>query len=298
MPLALHPSLKKLPLNCRLWLENAQNKKRLDILAQDLNNFLEAPGLLDGKAGLEAGWLGNYFGIAACDAFCREDEENFHVFLKWSIAFNEIVFRWDGMYSDLRQDLGNWPREFRDSLRAASPMILSKWDEAKVCAIRFIEMAEKDERINTHPESRRVSKGTSDAFLIYLFAQAFYLETTFKPLKPLIPEYQTLLDCWQTTDESAFKEAMQAAAEFHISRSKESTNSKIYEFDITFDCLFPVELLAVQALRRRDGLPAFDTGHALIDAPWSTIKDLPEVEPHPLAVAVEARLKKDYPTFR
>jgi hypothetical protein len=87
-------------------------------------------------------------------------------------------------------------------------------------------------------------------------------------------------------------------ADFHISRSKDSTGSKFYEFTWTFDRVFPAELLAIQALRRRDGLPAFDTGHALIDTPWSVIKELPEVEPHPLIVAVEARLKNDYPTFR
>jgi hypothetical protein len=134
--------------------------------------------------------------------------------------------------------------------------------------------------------------------LIYLFSQAFELKTSFTPPKPLIPEYQNVLDCWRTTDESAFKQAMQAAAEFHISRSKDDTSKNKYEFTQIFHQIFPAELLAIQALRRRDGLPAFDTGHALIDTPWSVIKELPEVEPHPLAVAVEARLKKDYPTFR
>jgi hypothetical protein len=64
-----------------------------------------------------------------------------------------------------------------------------------------------------------------------------------------------------------------------------------------FDRVFPVELLAIQALRRRDGLPAFETGHLSVDTPWSVIKDLPEVEPHALAVAVEARLKKTTPFF-
>jgi hypothetical protein len=298
MPLALHPSLKKLPLNSRLWIENAEGKKELHGLVQSLVGFLDLPNHLDAKPYNRIGWISNYYCVAAFDAFCREDEENFHVFLKWSIAFSAIVFRWDGMYSELRQDLGNWPREFRDSLRAAGPMILSRWDEAKICAVRFIEMAEKDQRVNVVRGSRRIKQGTSDAFLINLFAQAFDLKTSFIPPKPLIPEYRVLLDNWRTADQSVFKQAMQAAADFHISRSKSNTNSKFYEFDNIFDRIFPAELLSIQALRRRDGLPGFETGHLLVDTPWSVIKDLPEVEPHPLAVAVEARLKKDYPLFR
>jgi hypothetical protein len=33
----------------------------------------------------------------------------------------------------------------------------------------------------------------------------------------------------------------------------------------------------------------------LVDTPWSIIRDMPACEPHPLAVALEARLRKDDP---
>jgi hypothetical protein len=298
MSLGYHPSLKKILASPKKWLERENNSGSLQEINNCLKEFLCASGEFNSKATVEFRSLGVYLAMSACEAFARMGNTDFARFLQWSASCNSLYFRWRGMYSELRQDLGNWPHEFRDSMVAAGPTMLSNWDEAKICAVRFIEMAEKDQRINTHPQSRRVSKGTSDVFLIYLFCQVFDLKTSFTPLKPLIPEYQHVLDSWRTSDESVFKQAMQAAAEFHISRSKDSTNSKFYEFDWLFDRLFPVELLAVQALRRRDGLPAFDTSHALIDTPWSIIKELPEVEPHPLAVAIEARLKKDYPTFR
>jgi hypothetical protein len=298
MPLALHPSLKKLPLNCRLWLENAESKNELESLFQDLNDYLKISGKLNGKTHNGIRSLGHYYSIAACDAFADNNKVRLSELLPWSISLSALLLRWNGMSSELHQDLGNWPQEFRDSMIATGPLILSRWDEAEICAIRFIQMAEKDQRINTHPESRRVSKGTSDAFLIYLFTQAFHIETTFKPLKPLITEYRALLDNWRTTDESMFKQVMQAAADFHISRSKESTNLKTYEFHWSFSRLFPHELLAIQALRRRDGLPAFETDHLLIDTPWSVIKNLADVEPNPLITALETRFINDYPTFR
>ena len=177
-------------------------------------------------------------------------------------------------------------------MKVAGPAMVSWWDEATVCAERFLQMAEKDQHLNTLAEARRVKHGTNDAFLAHLFAQAFGISTSFKPPKPLIPEYQALLDCWQTSDEAAFCAAMQVAAAFHISRSKHGTDRNKYEFEKDVDRLFPAELLAVQALRRRNGLPMLKTGHVLIDAPWAIVRDLPQVEPHPLAAAVEARLKQ------
>ncbi|MCM5551348.1 hypothetical protein NEH60_21455, partial [Xanthomonas hortorum pv. pelargonii] len=61
---------------------------------------------------------------------------------------------------------------------------------------------------------------------------------------------------------------------------------------------FPVELLAVQALRRRDHLPDFTCGHTLIDGPWSVVRDIAPASPHPLIAAVLTRVKEDYPLFR
>ncbi|MBX8545597.1 hypothetical protein K5D56_01200 [Pseudomonas cichorii] len=119
----------------------------------------------------------------------------------------------------------------------------------------------------------------------------------FEPRKPLIAAYQGLLDNWKTQDQNTFAHHMRQAAEFHISRSKYSTGSKSYEFDYDFDRVFPIELLAVLALRRRGNLADFPTGHVLIDGPWSVLKDLPCAEPHSLIAAVLKRIKSDYPQF-
>ncbi len=298
MRLPFHPSLKKLPKECGEWMEHADKNDDRERHAEVLKTYLDTPGPLNPKAGIPLGRLGHYYGIAACDAYFRADLSQIAQFLQWAIALRALEFRWDGMYSEMRQDLGNWPTEFWDSMKVAGPAMVSWWDEAAICAECFLQMAEKDQRVNTLAEARRIKHGTNDAFLAYLFAQAFGISTSFEPLKPLISEYRTLLGCWKTPDESVFRTAMQAAAAFHISRSKDSTGSNFYEFNYDVDRLFPGELLAVQALRHRNQLPTFETGHELIDAPWAIVRDLPEVEPHPLAIAVETRLKQDYPQFR
>ena len=279
-------------------MEHARKTGDQERYVAELQAHLNAADPLNPKAVLQLGWVGHYYSVATCDAYFRSDTGELAQFLQWTVALRALEFRWRGMYSAMRPDLGNWPTEFSDSMKAAGPGVLSWWSEAATCAEHFLAMIEKDQRVNVLAEARRVKHGTHDVFLAYLFSQAFSIKTSFEPLKPLIPEYQAPLDSWRTTDETAFRAAMHAAAEFHISRSKHSSGSKIYEFNYDIDRLFPAELLAVQALRSRDGLPAFESGHLLIDAPWAVVRDLPEIEPYPLAVAVEARLKKDYPLFR
>lgn len=298
MPQPYDPSLKKLPKECREWMEHAGKTGDGARYAAELQAYLDAPGPLNPKAEIRLGRVGHYCSIAACDAYFRAETDQLVKLLQWAVALRALDFRWEGMYSALRPDLGNWPTEFWDSMKAAGPAMLSWLGEAAICAERFLQMIEKDQRVNTLAEARRVKHGTNDAFLAYLFSQAFGISTTFQPLKPLIPEYQSLLDNWRTTDEPVFRAAMQAAAAFHASRSKHGTDRNKYEFETSFDRVFPAELLAVQALRRRDDLPEFETGHLLIDAPWAIVRDLPQVEPNPLAAAVEARLKNDYPQFR
>ncbi|PPU70464.1 hypothetical protein XcuCFBP2542_18760 [Xanthomonas cucurbitae] len=239
-----------------------------------------------------------YYDVASCDAFLRSDVETLNRVLQHAVQLRALVFRWDGMYSDMRQDLGNWPTEFTDGMAAADPAMLSWWQSAETCAQLFIEMAEKDQRVNTLHEMRRIKHGSSDAFLIGLFSQAFGMQTNFVAPVELIPEYQTLLDHWHSHDEGMFAAVMQKAADFHVTRSKDGTDQTIYEFEATLDRIFPAELLAVQALRRRQGLPEFKTDHLLIDTPWAFVRDMPPVAPHPLAAAVEARLVQDYPQFR
>ncbi|WDM66105.1 MULTISPECIES: hypothetical protein [Xanthomonas] len=299
MQITPHPSLKKqLPLECREWLEHAKEKGKIHRYSNDLQSFLNASGPLKPKAWLHLSRLTLHYEVATCDAFLRSDVETLTRLLQHAVQLRALLFRWTGMYSDMRQDLGNWPTEFADSMRAAGPAMLSWWDSAETCAQLFIEMAEKDQRLNTLHEMRRIMHGSSDAFLIGLFSQAFGMQTDFVAPVELIPEYQALLDHWHSHDEAMFAAVMQKAADFHISRSKQNTDHTRYEFDATLDQVFPAELLAVQALRRRQGLPEFKTDHLLIDTPWAFVRDMPPVAPHPLAAAVEARLVQDYPQFR
>lgn len=298
--MAVHPhlSLKKLAQECQEWLEHAQEKGKAEQAESAIQKFLDTPGPLHQKAAMQLSDLALVYDVRSCDAFFRSDIETLTQSIQHAVQLRALFFRWMGMYSDMRQDLGNWPKEFSDSMKALGPSMLSWWDQASTCAQLYIEMAEKDQRINTMPEMRKIKNNTSDVFAVGLFSTEFKIATNFEPLNPLIPEYQAVLDSWKTTDEVKFQAVMQMAADFHVSRSKESTDRTRYEFDATIDRVFPAELLAIQALRRKHDLPEFEADHSLIDEPWKLLREIKNVNVHPLAQAVEERLIKDYPQFR
>lgn len=293
----LHPSLKSLIPECRQWLDRARTSGDIDRYTSAVEDHLAVAGRLNPKVGTQLGRISHFWSVAACDAYFRADLDELACFFRWTIESRALVLRWDAVHSQLRPQLGNWPQEYSDSLRAAGPTVLSHWDTGKISAQRFLEMAEKDARLNLLPQSRRIAHNTHDVFLTFLFCDAYALSTLFEPRKPLITVYQELLDNWKTQDQNTFEQQMSQAAEFHISRSKDSTGSKFYEFDYDFDRVFPIELLAVLALRRRDNLADFSTGHVLIDGPWSVLRDLPSTATHPLIEAVLKRVKSGYPQF-
>lgn len=294
----IYPSLKRLALDCSEWVEHARLKGKHENFTAAVQGYLDSAGPLHAKAGIHLDSLAHYYDVASCDAFLRGDRPMLSHTLQRAASLRALLLRWDGMYSHMRQDLGNWPRAFKDGMKAAGATMFSWWDSADICARLFIEMAEKDQRINTMREMRRIKHGTSDAFLIGLFSQAFNIETDFVTPKPLVPGYRALLEHWQSVDQATFTTVMQEAADFHISRSKENTDRQRYEFDPTLDRCFPAELLAVQALRRRKGLPEFAADHLLIDTPWDYLQEMKSMERYALADAVEARLVQDYPEFR
>ncbi|MBV6811285.1 hypothetical protein KWH19_16230 [Xanthomonas campestris pv. pennamericanum] len=298
MPPHLQPALKSLAAECRAWLDRAQSSGDLLRYTQAVEEYLKATGPLSPKVGTQMGRISHFWSVAACEAYFRNDLAQLAQFFCWTIESRALLLRWDAVHSQIYSDLGNWPQEYSDSLRAAGPTVLSDWTTGKVCAQRFLEMAEKDERLNTLPQSRRIAHDTHDVFLVGLLSEGYDLATHFEPREPLIAPYQALLDTWKSHDQDTFAQAMSEAADFHLSRSKASTGSRTYEFDRDFDRVFPLELLAVQALRRRDGMPEFPSGHALIDGPWSVLNDLSCPPPHPLMAAVLARVEEDYPLFR
>ncbi len=188
---------------------------------------------------------------------------------------------------------------FRTSCAAVAPTMLSDWHSARLCAEQLIAVAEKEQRIK-HPDLFRDGwgRGGHDAFVIALLSQAFDIPTAYQPARPMVQPYQQLLNVWNGVDEAAFQAAMQAACAFHIKHSLLGGGGGDPEFELPLDIVYAVDLLAVQALRRRDGLPEFCAGHLLVDTPWSIVRDLPQCEPHPLAAEVEHRLKQDFPSFR
>ncbi|UXN75877.1 hypothetical protein N8D56_27125 (plasmid) [Devosia sp. A8/3-2] len=176
-----HPSLKRLAEECREWLENAHQKGHTERYTSAVQDFLSMPGKLDQKAGLQLRSLALYYDVASCDAFLRSDIQELTRFVQNAVHLRSLIFRWDGMYSQMRQDLGNWPTEFSDGMKAAGPCMLSWWDKAGTCAQLFIEMAEKDRAINTTPGMRRIKHGTSDAYLLSIFSAEFKIPTNFVP---------------------------------------------------------------------------------------------------------------------
>lgn len=291
--LAWHSSLKKTFKECERWLDRESSPpiKYMD----QLSVLLEQLGTIDVVAGSRCRRIGHHYSILACALSGRGDSSDLAESLQWAVSFRSIGFRFDATVTlpwlERQPLLPLW-----SSMEAAGPVMMSLWNDARSCTELLIRIAHKDQALNSQ-EWRKDGwgKGTNDSFLIQLLSQAFGIETHYAPASSMLPEYQALLDHWHTTNEMQFRTVMQAACEFHINRSKDGTERNKYEFEKDIDRVYPAELLAVQALRRRDRLPEFESGHLLVDTPWKIIRDLPPCEPHPLAAAMEKRLKQDYP---
>lgn len=298
MASGFHPSLKKVFKASAEWMVDARAHRRAENFTARLDAALAAPGPLDSQASLHLGMLAHFHGMAACDALGRGDAPAIAACIRSAVALRALELRWEGMFAAMRPDVGNWPRAFGDSLRAAGPAMLGQWELSAVCATHFLSMAAQDARINADGPSRRLRHGTHDAFLLALFARAHGIEEGGVADVAPIPVYADLLAVATSDAQAPFAAAMHAAAEFHRARSRYSNGRTFYEFDTAFDQAFPAELLVVQALRRRDGHPDFATGHPLVDAAWALLRDLPAAAPDRYALAVEARLRQDYPMFR
>lgn len=297
MALPHHSSVKKFFRDAAVRMESARKDDDIADYEGQLEKYLAAPGKIDGRALLELGWLGHLYGAGAADAYGRGDLRELSDMLERTLGCKTLQLRLDrALSAGIPDTADNRPQEFEDSLNAALPFALSRWPLAQVCAEAFLWLADKDQRLRT-PETRRMSNGTTDAFLVYLFANALDMPTSYKPEDMLEDCYKALLDAWRTMDQDAFQKAMAGAIDFHIRRSKYSTDHNHFEFDHLFVQVFPVELLAVLALRKRLDLPDFKTGHLLVDGPWQVIQELPKPTPYPLIDTLETRFKKDYPTF-
>ena len=292
-----HPSLKKTFKGCEVWWQSGMVKEnRREAMSALLAKSLAEEGRLKLHPYALRGVAQTYT-IETCLLGARNEVEALVRPLRYGVQFRAVDFIFPATRA-LPSAHSQPVRAFESSLMAVGPTMLSDWVLGRMCAYYLIQVAHKDMLINV-PAIRREGwgKGTSDAFLIFLLSQAYDIPTHYESAKPLIQPYQHLLKVWRTADQGIFRHAMTEAAEFHISRSKDSTDRVQYEFEHDIDRVYPGELLAVQSLRRRDGLPEFETGHLLVDTPWSILRDLPECEPHPLALALEARLRCDDPEY-
>ncbi len=290
-----HSSLKKIFKGCEVWWQSSmvkRNKREAEtaLLTKSLSQggrFRIDPSALM--------ILAQTYCTEACLLGANNKVDALACPLRYGVQFRALDFMKTATRS-LPGDDSQPLLPFKSSLMAVGPTMLSDWALGRQCAFYLIQIAHKDMRINV-PVIRREGwgKGTNDAFLIGLLSQAYEIPTHYEPAKPMLELYRRLLEVWRSTDHDVFCGAMAEAAEFHISRSKGSTDRTWYEFESYYDSVYPSELLVVQALRRRDGLPEFETGHLLIDTPWSIIRDLPDCDIHPLAVALEERLRKDDP---
>ncbi len=290
-----HPSLKKTFKGCEEWWQSSMVKRnKRDAELTRLRDDLKKEGRFRTDASTLA-ILSQTYCVEACLSAHRGEMSVVSSALRYGIAFRALDFIRPAL-ADVRDPLRIGLLPLWSSMQAISPTMLSDWKIGRLCALLLIKIAEKDMRINV-PAIRKEGwgKGTNDAFLVSLLSEAYGISTDYRPENEMVAPYSELLRVWRTSDHMRFREAMHDAAEFHILRSKDGTDRNKYEFEKAIDRVFPGELLAVQALRRRDGLPEFETGHLLIDTPWSVIRDLPECEPHPLAVQLEARLRQDDP---
>lgn len=291
------PSLKKVFKGCEVWWHsNMVKRNELGNRSEELRKKLDAPARFFGGTDLHLLW--HTYQMQCSILAGKGDIDSIPQPLRYGVKFRELEFR---EYAGKSMPHAHQPlRAFKTSCSAVGPAMLSDWPSARLCAEQLIAVAEKEQRIK-HPDLFRDGWGCGghDAFVIALLSQAFDIPTSYQPARPMVQPYRQLLDVWRAEDEAAFQAAMQAACAFHIRNSLlGGGGGDSPEFEYPLDIVFAVDLLAVQALRRRDGLPEFSAGHLLVDTPWSIVRDLPQCDPHPLAVEVEQRLKQDFPSFR
>ncbi|MCC4595438.1 hypothetical protein NRY95_05565 [Xanthomonas campestris pv. phormiicola] len=264
----------------------------------ELTRQLSLPGKISRGQCATLRMIGYFYAVRAGAYLGRGDHEEVRTSLANAVAFKALAFLLQAAVPHPKQP-GILPLPFESGLDAAGPCVAGWWPWATQCARWLAHVAETNQRLKP-PEVRSTGwgKGTSDAFLIALFADALDVSTTYAPVRPLHTAYADLISQWRTRNEDTFRQAMQAAAVYHESQSRISTEKTPFDFDDPPDWIFPMELLAVQSLRRRDGLPEFQAGNAMVDNAWVAAQGLRLSNCTPLALQAAARLQSDYPQLQ
>ncbi len=275
----------------------ARGEGREDALRERLSQWVDADRHTGNAGYLSVQRLARFYGIASCDAYRRGNAEQLAKLLGQAAQARALFLRWHATYSALRpEDPDDLLLVSESALRACAPVMLGDRNVGRICAERFIEMADKEARVR--PEiDWRLDQDSVDGFTLALLSDG--LEMAQHPL-PITaePAYAALIQVWRSEDVDVFSLAMSDAADFHWKRSRDSTGNTLYEFNDLFDRVFPSELLAVQALRQMHSLPEIETGHLLIDAPWAVIKSSLAPTPDLLFTDTEAFLRRHLPAFR
>lgn len=280
------------------WLQHAVTDGRPGRDEQDVRKALlsDAPFSRVENSALRS--IGYFHGVRATVYLGRGAHEEARLCLGNAIAFKALGFLLQAAVPHPKQPR-MLPLPIQSGLAAAGPCVSGWWSWADQCADWLARVAESNQRLYTD-EGRIDSwgRGTSDAFLIALFADALQVKTTYTPVRPLHAAYAEVLAHWRTLDEPIYRQAMQGAAVYHESQCQRDAGAVQCEFDSPPDWVFPMELIAVQSLRRREGLPAFQTGNAIVDAAWAVAQDLRLSDCSPLVLQTAARLQSDYPQLQ
>jgi hypothetical protein len=101
--------------------------------------------------------------------------------------------------------------------------------------------------------------------LIAEWMSAKFDESDFEPFVDDLGGYKPIADTWCSNNTDEFANAIYAACDYHMDRSKDSTNDEMYEFEEDPYRVLPVEILAVLRLRESMGLISPDIEHPLME---------------------------------
>lgn len=237
--------------------------------------------------------------VSACTALYRGDAEALADHLPKAVQLRALLQRFYAAVPVLDTGVIALSYNASTALDLAAPTMLSNWRQGQACAEVLMAASRNEMKCDSgRRQTRSWGRGTVSAFIIELLSDAYDFSHVYSPQIPLVSEYVNVLSNFRTEDQSVFESMMMAVIARHIRESKNSARFKPPgDFDNDFDRFFPVELLCIQAIRRRDGLPGFDAKHPLVDAPWNLMNTFYSSARLDIADSVERVLRTQYAEF-
>ncbi|MHB1425943.1 MAG: hypothetical protein ACYC3I_22495 [Gemmataceae bacterium] len=130
-------------------------------------------------------------------------------------------------------------------------------------------------------------------FMFKLYTLWAGVDITFRDDVPdPIGRYQQLIDSWQ--DAEAFPQALRDACDYHCVQCIDDADLK-HDFVWPPYHIFPVEILAIQRIRRDLGLPVPDIHHPLLESPLMQVPATPPPVHDELLERIKARIRILFP---